>query len=95
MSASKARIPWPPGALLRTDGPYDEPSPAFTKADPPFLRSTASPWNASRNSAYAFAAFSSSSLRFASAASFSFSLFDFRTTPCVKTLRFWSSTSFC
>jgi hypothetical protein len=36
---------------------------------------------ASRNSAYALAACSSSILRFASAASFSFSLFDFFTVP--------------
>ena len=71
--------------LLLTEGAYVEPEscPAFTNVDPIFLLSDPSPWNASRNSAYAFAAFSSSSLRFASAASFSFSRLDFRMVPCV------------
>ena len=53
----------------------------LTNVDPPFLRSASSPWNASKNSAYAFAAFSSSSFRLASWASFSFSLRDLRTVP--------------
>jgi hypothetical protein len=51
--------------------------------------------NASRNSAYAFAACSSSSFRLASAASFSFSLFDFFTVPWAYWESFWSSTVFC
>ena len=68
-----------------TEGTYADPDscPAFTKVDAPFFLSDPSPCNASKNSAYAFAAFSSSSLRFASAASFSFSRLDLRWVPCV------------
>ena len=70
-------------ALGFTAGVYAEPDPwpALTNVDALFFLSEPSPWNASRNSAYALAACSSSSLRFASAASFSFSRFDFLEVP--------------
>ena len=72
-------------ALGFTEGTYVDPEsrPALTNVDALFFLSDPSPWNASKNSAYAFAAFSSSSLRFASAASFSFSRLDLRRVPCV------------
>jgi hypothetical protein len=67
-----------------TGAEYDTfaPSDARTNPEPAFRLSTLSPSNASMKSAYALAALSSSSLFFASAASFSFSRRDLRTVPC-------------
>ena len=76
--------------------PDPTPSPdARTNAEPVFRLLVPSPSNSSKNSAYALAAFSSSSFFLASAASRSFSRRDFFAVPCVYCDSFWSSTGFC
>ena len=80
--------------LLSARGLYVAFVSARTKFAPPLLE-LSFPSNVSKNSAYALAAFSSSSSRLASAASASFSLRVLRTLPEAYCESFASSTIFC